>query len=95
MEEVEDFGGTVPHLDLPRWMKKKVDKYRRWLTIASLRVAPKDRRTLARLEYLYPALYVREATGEPCLSLLMRLLETIGIHVSEEQLSREFASLQY
>lgn len=94
MKEIEDLGETLPHLDLPRWLKKKAEMYRRWLTIASLRVAPKDRRTLVRLEYLYPALYVREATGEPCSSLLMRLFETIGIPVSKEQLNREFASLK-
>lgn len=94
MEEIEDLGETLPHLDLPRWLKKKADMYRRWLTIASLRVAPKDRRTLARLEYLYPALYVREATGESYLSLLMQLFDTIGIYVSTAQLSREFASLK-
>ena len=94
MEDVEDFGETIPHLDLPRWMKKKADMYRRWLTIASLRVTPKAGRQLTRLEYLYPALYVREATGEPCLPLLMRLFETIGILVSKEQFSREFASLR-
>jgi hypothetical protein len=94
MEDVEDFGEAIPHLDLPRWMKKKADMYRRWLAIASLRVSPKDGRKLTRLEYLFPAFYVRKATGEPCLSLLMRLFETIGIQVSKEQLSREFASLK-
>jgi hypothetical protein len=31
---------------------------------------------------------------DPCLSLPMRLLETIGIGLSKEQLSREFASLK-
>jgi hypothetical protein len=94
MDDVEDFGEALPHLDLPRWLKKKADMYRRWLKIASLRVAPKEGRMLTRLEYLYPALYVREATGETCLSILMRLFETIGIHVSEQQFSREFMSLR-
>lgn len=94
MEEIEDLGETLPHLDLPRWMKKKADMYRRWLTIATLRVSPRGGRMLSRLEYLYPALYVREATGEPCLSLLMRLFKTIAVHISKEQLSREFTSLK-
>jgi hypothetical protein len=94
MDDVENFGETLPQLDLPRWMKKKADMYRGWLTIASLRVAPKGGRMLTRLEYLYPALYVRKATGEPCLPLLMRLFETIGIAVSREQLTREFTSLK-
>ena len=94
MEDVEDFGEALPHLDLPRWLKKKADMYRRWLKIASLRVSPREGRMLSRLEYLFPALYVYEATGELCLPLLMRLFETIGIRVSIEQLSREFMSLR-
>ena len=94
MEDVEDFGEALPHLDLPRWLKKKADMYRRWLKIASLRVSPRKGRKLSRLEYLFPALYVYEATEEPCLPLLMKLFGTIGIRVSREQLSREFMSLR-
>jgi hypothetical protein len=94
MEDVEEFGEALPHLDLPRWLKKKADMYRRWLKIASLRVSPREGRKLSRLEYLFPAIYVYEATGEPCLPLLMRLFKTIGIRVSREQLSREFVSLR-
>ena len=94
MEDVEDFGAALPHLDLPRWIEKKSDMYRRWLKVASLRLAPKDNRKLTRLEYLFPAFYVREATGKPCLSILMQLFETIGIKVSKQQLTREFKSLR-
>jgi hypothetical protein len=94
MEDVEDFSEPLPHLDLPRLLKKKADMYRRWLKIASLRVSPREGRKLSRLEYLFPALYVYEATEEPCLPLLIRLFKTIGIRVSKVQLSREFMSLR-
>lgn len=94
MEDVPDFGAALPHLDLPCLLKKKADMYRRWLKIASLRVSPREGRKLSRLEYLFPALYVYEATEEPCLPLLLQLFATIGIRVSKEQLSREFMSLR-
>jgi hypothetical protein len=94
MEDVECFSEAPLHFDLPRLLKKKADMYRRWLKIASLRVSPREGRKLSRLEYLFPALYVYEATEEPCLPLLLQLFATIGIKVSKEQLSREFMSLR-
>jgi hypothetical protein len=94
LEEVEDLGATLPHLSLPRWMRKKADMYERWAKLASEKIPPKSGTMLTRLEYLIPAVYIKKATGKNCFPLLVQLLDTIGVPITEEQLSRDLKALK-
>jgi hypothetical protein len=94
IEEVDDLGEVLPHLYLPRWMRAKAEIYREWLKIASKRTLPKSNPMLTRLDSLFPALYVKDATGRGCISLLEQLLEAVGIQVDGSQLSRDMKILR-
>jgi hypothetical protein len=94
LDEVEDEGAILPHLSLPRWMRMKSDMYQRWAKLASEKIPPKTGTMLTRLEYLVPAVYIKRATGKNYFSLLVQLLGTIGVRVTEEQLSRELKALK-
>lgn len=93
LDEADDLGEVLPHLSLQRWIRKKADMYKRWLKLASDRVPPKSGTLLTRVEYLFPAYYVRQVTGRPCAPQLISLFETVGIRVSEAQLNRELKQL--
>jgi hypothetical protein len=92
-EEIDDLGLVLPHLDLERWLRKKSDMYKRWLKLASQKIPPKTSTMLARLEYLFPAVYVRQETGKTCFPQLVTLFDTIGVHVDEARLSRDLKTL--
>jgi hypothetical protein len=93
-EETDDLGQILPHLELHRWLRKKAEMYYRWGKLASEGVPPNSGAMSVRLRYLFPSLYVRAMTGKPCRSVLVDLLETVGVKVSGEQISRGLKELR-
>jgi hypothetical protein len=93
-EDVDDLGHELPQLDIQRWLRKKAEIYSTWVRLASENVRPKSGTMLSKLRYLYPALYVKSATGKTCSTELLELLGAIGISVDRVQLRRELTQLR-
>ena len=91
--KIEDNEQELPHLDLARSLRKKADMYRRWAKLASEGVRPRSATMLNKLEYLFPAVYVRRVTGKTCHEKLMDLFSTIRISIDKSQLRRELTQL--